>query len=106
MTRPITELIACGAEVCTYTVRSACVTVTPTVSNETSALKGSNADASCNAAGQCGFSFSSRGQLAQRLNANSVQNGGGSGGAFSILKSTASKANSKVFAEPSGKSNR
>src|SRR5580692_1407670 len=87
MIRPSTELIACCAVVSAYMVRSACVTVTPTVSNETSALSGSMADAICSAAGQCGCSAALSGQLAHWLNFKSVQNGGAEAEVQRLLRS-------------------
>ena len=87
MIKPSTELIACCAEVSAYIVRSACVTVTPTVSNDTNAFSGSKVDAICRAAGQCVCSSSFSGQLAHWLNLSSVQNGGSAGTALDSRKS-------------------
>src|ERR1700730_9495780 len=106
MITPSTELIASCAVVSAYTVRSACVTVTPTVSNETRALSRSTAGAMCNAAGQCGWSAASSGQLAHWLKVNSVQKGGEAGAALERRKSEASKVKSRVFCDPSDKSKR
>ncbi len=106
MIKPSTELIACCAEVSAYTVRSACVTVTPTVSNETSAFSGSKVDAMCSAAGQCAWSRSLSGQLAHWLNPSSVQNGGSAGAGLQSRKSVGSNEKSKLVCDPSGKSNR
>src|SRR5258708_17464470 len=91
MINPSTELMACCAVVSTYTVRSACVTVTPTVSNETSACSSSTADAICSAAGQCGCSAASSGQLAHWLNVKAVQNGGEGRTAVATPKFTPAK---------------
>src|SRR5882672_681452 len=106
MINPSTELIASCAVVSAYTVRSACVTVTPIVSNETRALSSSMTDAICSAAGQCGWSAALRGQLAHWLNVKAVQNGGAAGAALERRKSAASKVKSRDFCDPSGKSKR
>src|SRR3979411_138639 len=102
MINPSTELIASCAVVSAYTVRSACVTVTPTVSNESRALSTSTAAAICHAAGQCGWSAASSGQLAHWLNVKAVQNGGAAGAALERRKSAASNARSRALPHPAG----
>src|ERR1700734_3595432 len=104
MIKPNTELMAVCTVVSAYMVRSACVTVTPTVSNETRALSGSMAPAICSAAGQCGCSAVLSGQLAHWLNFNSVQNGASCGAALESRKSSAPNVKSSDFCDPSGKS--
>src|SRR4029077_16735233 len=97
MINPSTELMASCAVVSAYTVRSACVTVTPTVSNEASASSNSTADTICSAAGQGGVSAALSGQLAHWWNVNAVQNGGAAGAALERRKSAVPKVRSRVF---------
>src|SRR5260370_32224137 len=100
MINPSTELMASCAVVSAYTVRSACVTVTPTVSNETRALSRSTAGAICSAAGQCGWSAAASGQLAHWLKVRSVQNGGGGGGGMEGRKIAACEEEDRHSLDP------